>query len=73
MDEIFSPTNWHDLYYDADYEKARDRFIPEALKTARKGRGDKNPFVDEKRREGWTASFNRAYHSAMNRLSRGLL
>ena len=50
MDEIFSPTNWHDLYYDADYEKARDRFIPKHSKPHAKAEGIITPL--KMKREG---------------------
>ncbi len=67
---------YHEIFYDADYERARDKLIPKAVAKANRNFGSayKKP-GDRKALERFAAGWNKSYHQAMNQLAQeaGLL
>ena len=56
-------------YYDADYEKARDKLIPKAEAKANRSFGKARKIKgNAKESMKWAAQWSKSYHTGMNRL-----
>ena len=71
-------TNHHEIYYNPDYVRRRDGFIPDSEKFADEKAGQapvkdegENKVHYEKRSHEWGAKWNLLFHKEMNRLNDG--
>ena len=61
--------NLFEKYYDKEYEKERDKFVPPAEKYANNLCGASIKTRNEEERSAWNSKWNLTFHKKMNRLS----
>uniref|UniRef100_A0A6M3IM97 Uncharacterized protein n=1 Tax=viral metagenome TaxID=1070528 RepID=A0A6M3IM97_9ZZZZ len=61
--------NLFEKYYDKEYKKERDKFVPPAEKYANNLCGASIKTRNEEERSAWNSKWNLTFHKKMNQLS----